>query len=183
MVARPDWASKADDGKVLDVRPFLARGVDPLAEVLTAAMPLQADGLLIVDAPFNPVPLRRLLASHGFSSFGDKVDDGHWRVWFHRDGAGESGDAVDLPDDACCGATVQEIDGCLHIDVRGLEPPLPMVAILRLINGLQQPVPVIVHHHREPLYLYPELAAIGWEAVSLDHLAGEVRLTLRQVGS
>ena len=66
----------------------------------------------------------------------------------------------------------------LHIDVRGLPPPEPLVAILALLRGMQDPIPVIVHHDRDPVMLYPELADIGWGAVRIASPPGEVRLRL-----
>ena len=63
-----------------------------------------------------------------------------------------------------------------HIDVRGLPPPQPLVAILRLVREVQGAV--IVHFDRDPLGLYPELAEIGWHAERLDAPAGVVRLRL-----
>jgi hypothetical protein len=40
---------------------------------------------------------------------------------------------------------------------------------------------VIVHHDRDPLLLYPELAELGWVAERIDAPAGEVRLRLAHV--
>ena len=51
----------------------------------------------------------------------------------------------------------------VHIDVRGLEAPRPLVAILALIDGGGHAGHVVVHHDREPLYLYPELEDRGWQ--------------------
>jgi hypothetical protein len=73
-----------------------------------------------------------------------------------------------------------EADG-VHIDVRGLQPPGPLVAILELVQSIRDATPVIVHHERDPQLLYPELAEIGWRAVRLDAEAGEVRLRLERV--
>ena len=66
----------------------------------------------------------------------------------------------------------------LHIEVRGLRPPEPMVAILGQLDMRGQTGPVIVHHDREPIYLYPELVERHWtyEIVPADE--GEVRLLL-----
>jgi hypothetical protein len=72
-----------------------------------------------------------------------------------------------------------ESDG-IHIDVRGLPAPEPLVAILALLRGLRGPTPVIVHHERDPLLLYPELAEIGWSAQRIDAEPGEVRLRLER---
>ena len=72
-----------------------------------------------------------------------------------------------------------ETDGA-HIDVRGLPPPEPLVAILSLVRGLAgTATPVIVHHDRDPQLLYPELAELGWAAERIDGDPGEVRLRLR----
>jgi hypothetical protein len=68
--------------------------------------------------------------------------------------------------------------GALHIDVRGLEPPQPLVAILQLVDSIQNAGEIIVHHDRDPLLLYPELAERGWTAEALAAPTGEVRLRL-----
>lgn len=68
-----------------------------------------------------------------------------------------------------------------HIDVRGLAPPGPLVAILGLVRSIGDGGPVIVHHDRDPKMLYPELAELGWEAVQIDGEPGEVRLRLAPV--
>jgi hypothetical protein len=50
----------------------------------------------------------------------------------------------------------------LHIDVRGLEPPEPMVVILGLIDRDQSGPVIVAHLDREPIFLYPELDDRGW---------------------
>ncbi len=72
-----------------------------------------------------------------------------------------------------------ETDGT-HLDVRGMQPPEPMVAILALLEMTGQEGPVVVHHFRDPIYLYPELADRGWTCTIIDGDEGEVRLLLRQ---
>ncbi|MBT5192059.1 MAG: DUF2249 domain-containing protein [Rhodospirillaceae bacterium] len=64
-----------------------------------------------------------------------------------------------------------------HIDVRGLGPPQPMVQILTLLQ-ITTDSEVIVHHDREPIYLYPELAERGWNHEVIPGEDGEVRLRL-----
>jgi hypothetical protein len=72
-----------------------------------------------------------------------------------------------------------EADG-IHIDVRGLPPPAPLVSILQLVGSIRGRTPVIVHHDRDPQLLYPELAEIGWTAARIDGEPGEVRLRLER---
>jgi hypothetical protein len=71
-------------------------------------------------------------------------------------------------------------DGRPHIDVRGLDPPAPLVAILALIRDVGPGRAIVVHHDRDPVFLYPELAEIGWTAERVDSERGEVRLVLAQ---
>ncbi len=70
-----------------------------------------------------------------------------------------------------------EADG-IHVDVRGLPAPQPMVEILTLVRSIDDDRVVIVHHDRDPQLLYPELAEIGWSAEIVDAEPGEVRLRL-----
>jgi len=72
-------------------------------------------------------------------------------------------------------------DGVAHIDVRGLPPPQPLVAILRRVHTLAAHQQLVVHHDRDPMMLYPELAEIGWEAERVAAPAGEVRLLLKAI--
>jgi hypothetical protein len=65
-----------------------------------------------------------------------------------------------------------------HIDVRGLPPPQPLVAILRLVHEVGPRAAVVVHHERDPVLLYPELAELGWCAERIDAPPGEWRLRL-----
>ncbi len=80
--------------------------------------------------------------------------------------------ATDIP-----GKCWQAADG-LHIDVRGLTAPEPFIAILARLDGKEVDGPVIVHHFREPVYLYPELAERGWQWSVVPGEEDEVRLLL-----
>jgi Uncharacterized conserved protein (DUF2249) len=50
----------------------------------------------------------------------------------------------------------------VHIDLRGLEPPEPMIAILQTIDGGEVNTALVAHLDREPIFLYPELDDRGW---------------------
>lgn len=71
--------------------------------------------------------------------------------------------------------------GTTHVDVRGLAPPQPLVAIVRLVRSALPGTTIVVHHDRDPVLLYPELAEHGWEAQRIPGDPGEVRLLLRPV--
>ncbi len=69
-------------------------------------------------------------------------------------------------------------DDGVHIDVRGLAPPQPLVQILWLVARAVEHAPITVHHDRDPKLLYAELAQIGWGAERIAGDPGEVRLRL-----
>ena len=73
----------------------------------------------------------------------------------------------------------QAADGA-HLDVRGMQPPGPMVAILSTIDGGVAGAALTVHLERDPVFLYPELAERGWIATPVAGDPGEVRLRLER---
>jgi len=166
------------DPRPLDVRPLLARGIDPYETVLRTAATVPAGGTLRIEAPFNPVPLRRALAREGFSSWAERREGGEgWRVIFTRDGAlgwEQRAEAEILPEGAMQWA---EPDG-LHVDVRRLPPPEPLRVILRLVESLGTSGRIVVHHDRDPVFLAPELAERGWGIVRVESAMADIRLWL-----
>lgn len=176
----PAWLDGFDAVIVdrIDVRPILAAQQEPFAQLMQAASAVPAGGGLVIDAPFNPWPLRRVLETRGFATHGARGESGGWRIRCLRR---EGGDATAVA--AAGGGEGRRIwraeDG-VHIDVRGLEAPAPLTAVLTLIDGGEHEGVIIVHHHREPLYLYPELSERGWSHELLSGAPGEVRLALRR---
>jgi hypothetical protein len=82
--------------------------------------------------------------------------------------AGNKGSPRQPPGDGALGERRwTDADG-VHIDVRGLVPPGPLVAILALVETMGDASAIIVHHDRDPKLLYPELAELGWVAVPLE---------------
>lgn len=178
----PEWVALADDAAVtrLDVRPMFDKGEEPLGTIMRAAATVKDGGILILDAPFEPAPLYRVLGAKGFVSHAEQLAADHWRIFFRREGkpvsAGESGREPE-GGVAAVAHVWRAADG-VHIDVRGLPPPEPMLAILRLIDSPDTGDIVIVHHEREPVFLYPELAERAWRHAIVPGESGEVRLRL-----
>jgi hypothetical protein len=90
---------------------------------------------------------------------------------------------VDRPE---AGARIWNATDGLHLDVRGLECPQPLVEVLHTIDG-GEVTALIVHLDQEPLLLYPELDDRGWthEVLPADcdkaARADEVRLRLTRL--
>lgn len=72
----------------------------------------------------------------------------------------------------------QETAAAVDLDLRGLDPPEPMLAILATIDAPGEARPVTVTLDRDPIFLLPELAARGWSYAYLDAGGDAVRLRL-----
>ncbi|MBY0134868.1 DUF2249 domain-containing protein [Paracoccus yeei] len=86
----------------LDVRPILARGTEPLAEILAAVDALSRGQTLRLIAPFRPVPLFRVMARRGYDHHETRLPDKGWQIDFapaaHRLGQGSALDAFGWPE-------------------------------------------------------------------------------------
>lgn len=71
--------------KILDVRPNLARGEEPLPLIRARVDALVPGQGVTVVAPFMPAPLIELLKSEGFQSTMEHRADGSWAVNFWRE--------------------------------------------------------------------------------------------------
>jgi uncharacterized protein (DUF2249 family) len=174
---QPGWLSTEPNAR-LDVRPLIQQGGDPFQEIMAITAKLKPGQVLEIDAPFDPVPLRRILSERGFAHHGQNAGPDHWRIRFLRE---REACADDAPPVSCGsnqpGRSWREEDG-LHVDVRGLNPPAPMLAVISLLESGSAGGHMIVHFEREPLYLYPELAERGWTWRRLTGKENEVRLEL-----
>jgi len=70
---------------VVDARPTLAAGGEPFGEIMAAAAQVGDGEVLVLYAPFDPVPLEGVLGEQGFNYIVDQLESGDWRVIFHRD--------------------------------------------------------------------------------------------------
>lgn len=80
----PGWLEPGPNAAVLDLRPVFEAGFEPLMLILEEVSNLAADDVLVLEAPFHPLPLRRLLRGRGFESFAREVRDGSWQIALRR---------------------------------------------------------------------------------------------------
>ena len=71
--------------KTLDVRPMLAKGIEPFSRIRESIDALKPDEGLLVIAPFLPSPLIEKLGIEGFESRVERQVGGGWTVHFWRD--------------------------------------------------------------------------------------------------
>ena len=67
-----------------DARPVIAAGGEPFNDIMAAAASLGRDEELVGRAPFDPVPLKNVLGSQGFTGEAASLGEGDWQVTFRR---------------------------------------------------------------------------------------------------
>jgi uncharacterized protein (DUF2249 family) len=176
MIPAPASASRPDvpvSKQVhLDVREDIRRGQEPLARIMAAVKSLGVGQVLVLRAPFEPVPLYGALGRRGFAHWTERRADDDWSIWFHRVDVGES-----APSPTPAGPASRVID------VRGLEPPEPMVRVLEALERLEPGGAIEVLHERRPLFLYPQLDARGFAHETDEPEPGAVRIVIRHGGA
>ncbi len=169
----------------LDVREDLREGREPFARIMAAVDALQPDGVLVLRAPFEPVPLYRVLARRGFAHWTESDEATDWRVWFFRDDATTDPPGVS-PSHVTAGGVAEAAPRApevpVRLDVRGLEPPLPMVRVLEAVEALAPGQRLEVLHHRRPLFLYPQLEERGCRHATDEPEPGLVRIAIWRGG-
>lgn len=148
---------RATTEQLLDVRPILAKGGDPFRLILRTVGELAPDQALHLLVGFEPAPLYAVLRSQGFAHH-TRPEGDLFHVWFFRDGPRRAHPEV---------ASFEERTGLqapVAMDVRGLEPPQPMISILEKLVELGPGAQLLVTHHREPVLLYEKLALRGYAA-------------------
>jgi len=156
----------------VDVRDDIRRGEEPFARIMAAVKALGPADALVIRAPFEPVPLYDVLGRRGLAHWMEPRAADDWRVWFYR-GASASAPAPVAPASPLVDAAT--------LDVRGLEPPLPMVRVLERLDTLAPGDSLTVLHERRPLFLYPQLDDRGFHHDTDEPEPGLVRIVIRRV--
>ncbi len=69
----------------VDVREDIEQKIEPFDKIMGAVQLLKEDQFLILHAPFNPVPLHKVLQRRGFSSEPLEVEPKHWKVIYKKE--------------------------------------------------------------------------------------------------
>ncbi len=170
---RPEALERVDADAVVevDVRDDLRSGREPFARIMSAVQEVPPGGALCLRAIFEPAPLYRVLGSRGFAHWTEKLADDDWRIWFYADeGAGAPAAATEASEDGrlsngaasggdmAAGAT----EDVVILDVRGLEPPEPMVRTLEALETLPAGATLVQLNVRVPQFLLPKLEERGF---------------------
>jgi uncharacterized protein (DUF2249 family) len=156
----------------LDVREDIRRGHEPFAKIMATVKALGPEQALVLRAPFEPVPLFAALGKRGFAHWAEQSTPDDWIVWFYR----EPSAGAAAPD---ARAAAPASGDRVVLDVRGLEPPGPMVQILERLDTLRPGQRLVVLHERRPMLLYPQLDERGFLHDTEELEPGLVRIVIR----
>ena len=149
---------KPDQIIEFDVRPIIDADEDPLPLIVKKVKEIQQGQALKIINSFEPTPLLSLLKKQGFDSYVDVVDAHEVDTYFYKTSnatvvINDTENIAEGWDDY-----IQKFTGKLKtIDVRQLEMPGPMMAILDAIESLPPETALFVYHKRIPVFLLPEL--------------------------
>lgn len=169
----------------LDVRPVLAQGKDPLKEILAAIKNLEeGQGLKLINT-FEPLPLIHLLADKSFS-FRVEHPEPNLVVTYFNKAAAISAETVTIPltlpaaDNDQFDLLLKRFDEnrIIFLDVRQLEMPKPMLAILEQTPNLMAGNALFIYHKKIPVYLLPELEKQGLTYVFKTIGPGDVHMLI-----
>jgi len=159
----------------LDVREDVRRGQEPFARIMAAVKALDPGQVFVLRAPFEPAPLYDVLGKRGFAHWTERRADDDWSIWFYR----EAGAAPPARPRANGAQTPIAGARTRVLDVRGLEPPEPMVKILEALEELIPGEVLEVLHERRPMLLYPQLDDRGFIHETDEPEPGLSRIRIR----
>ncbi|HET9449424.1 MAG TPA: DUF2249 domain-containing protein [Aggregicoccus sp.] len=156
-------AAGVTHARTLDVRPVLEKGGDPFSLIMKTVRELEPSEALHLVVNFEPRPLYAVLrSSFGREHVMEQVGE-LFHVWFYLPAPGAVASAPEDSAQGESGARAPLLPP-VELDVRGMEPPGPMMAILEKLVELGPGAQLLVAHHREPVLLYDKLKLRGYAA-------------------
>lgn len=175
---KPEVLKAIDPARLvpLDVREDIKVGREPFPKIMRAVKALRNDQVLVLRAPFEPIPLYGVLGAKGFAHFAEAAAPDDWMVYFFR---GQEGQGEEVQQKATEAPPPESGVATITLDVKGLEPPEPMVRVLAALEHLPKGATLLVLHERRPLFLYPKLDERGFEHTTQEIAPGDVRILIR----
>jgi uncharacterized protein (DUF2249 family) len=163
----PEWLKALPPGKItfFDVREMLAAGNDPLKEIMKRFKATEQGKALCIINTFVPTPLVRLFEKDGTLCYTDSISEKEYHTYFFKQERKKEPPQekrqpnLTMEKDGEFQKLKQQFaeKGITEIDVRHLEMPGPMQAILAALETLPSGKALLVHHKRVPVYLLEEL--------------------------
>jgi uncharacterized protein (DUF2249 family) len=175
---KPDALARiaAEDVVELDVRAELRAGREPFSLIMEALARVPEGGALAVRAIFEPVPLYRVLGRQGFDHWTESAAPDDWTVWFFRAPSAAAASPAAPPISQEDRAADDDV---VVLDVRGLEPPEPMVRTLAALEALPAGATLVQLNVRVPQFLLPLLEERGYSYDIREQDESLVRVFIR----
>jgi uncharacterized protein (DUF2249 family) len=159
---RPDWTRGA--AVELDVREDLRNGQEPFSKIMAAFATLGEGEVLHLRATFEPVPLFAVMDKRGFVHSSEQHAAEDWSVWFHRPrDAAKPAEVAPAAQTPLAASPIPDALTEMRIDVRGMEPPEPMLRTLEALEALPAACMLLHVNSRVPQLLLPILRERGFD--------------------
>jgi len=187
---KPEWLKqlKPEDITTFDVREMLAKGDDPLKEIMKKFKQVDPGKALCIINTFVPTPLVRLFEKDKALCYTEQIEEQEYHTYFLKQnskktttetrGKGNITSENGLQFQAL--KTKLAETGITEIDVRHLEMPGPMQAILAALEQLPAGAALLVHHKRVPVYLLEELEDKDFKIHIFNISETEVKLLIEK---
>ncbi|HEX6134682.1 MAG TPA: DUF2249 domain-containing protein [Longimicrobiales bacterium] len=161
-----------------DVREELRAGHEPFSQIMAARRRVPERGALVVRAIFEPVPLYAVMKRQGLDHWTEQLAEDDWRVWFYPPAGAAPSTPPERPAGAAAAAVEDDAD-VVVLDVRGLEPPEPMVRTLAALEQLPAGKTLVQINVRVPQFLLPLLEERGFTYEVREQAPDLVRVFIR----
>jgi uncharacterized protein (DUF2249 family) len=168
----------------LDVRPSLAKGIDPFTLIMQTIKEIPENQVLKIINTFEPIPLIKILNGKGYSSYVETINDTVFTYFLKTNST--TAPLNKKSKIAKVKAEEFEIEKnkfknkIKEIDVRDLEMPMPMVTILNELETLENETALFVHHKKVPQYLLPEIENRDFTVIITEIEEGNVKLLIHK---
>ncbi|MBF6609888.1 MAG: DUF2249 domain-containing protein [Chryseobacterium sp.] len=186
---KPEWLQKTAEPEIdfYDVRPIIDNGADPLKEILHRFKETPSGKILCIINSFIPTPLIHLLKQEkAEDTFTEIKSEKLFYTYFLKKEKQEevisasSEEKLLMHNEESFGEIYSRFsqEQLREIDVRSLEMPGPMEAILSELEDLPEDHALYIHHKRVPVYLLEELADKDFEVHIYSVDEGNVKMLI-----
>jgi hypothetical protein len=167
----------------VDLREDLRAGREPFSRIMAAVAALRDEQVLLLRTTFEPIPLYAVLGKRGLAHEARAEASDDWSAWFWHPSGPEAPAAAEAPPEP---AAPPRSDGpesrTVRLDVRGLEPPEPLLRTLAALETLPADHTLVQVNVRVPEFLLPVLAERGFTWEFDESSADGVIVRIRRAG-
>ncbi|MHC2992224.1 hypothetical protein OB13_11715 [Pontibacter sp. HJ8] len=163
---------------VLDVRAAIAANNDPFRQIMDAVNKLEKEQVLCIVNTFEPIPLIAVLRPKGFEYYTETPGPNLVKTYFKKERGEEKKAYAKDSEPDFEDVLARYSDRARQLDVRQMEMPRPMVAILSALETLPEEEALHVLHCKVPQFLLPQLAERGFKVSIKEVGPNEVYLLI-----